>query len=618
MQNTKSRGANGLKTILLAGVATLALGANVTLAQDSNTSTPTTKSETLTSSAVKFSLDVGAIDVVESNVDAETIRSIISGELVENAQALAGLTAKSIFIPEIKVTYNVEVDGEATDSVFTFKNIALTNVKNGIAQTASMETIDGTIKPPKGSLDAELISDMDDDKVKFSFGQSTITQFNLGALLNAYGLITPSSNEMVRVYQDYIVAGGTLDAGPLHCDIGKYQSGEYRARAMKVSYPELMVLATEMETNDNPSPDQIVKFLDFYADMLYAFESSPVTFDGLTCAGEKDGTAVDIKMGETVMGAMGNGVYPEISISDLEVKVSGEDNVDFKLGNFTVKQIDFAPTVAAYRAIEDISALDKDWFEENFRTFIPAFDGFSMSGFFADVPDGDSGEQVVVEIENFDVSLHNYVNGIPADISLSAAGLKVDLPKNSGEKSVKQLRDLGLERINVGYDVTLNWDEATQVINVARLMFTGEKLGTVDVSGQLVGASKELFATDPQMAMIAALGLGIKELDMNLDNQGFLDIALAQAAAEQGAPVDAFQTQISALAKGMIVGLLGGVDQAVDLGDAVSGFLSGDAKKVNIKVTSKSASGVGAPQVMALQSDPTKVLELVDIQSSAQ
>ena len=55
-----------------------------------------------------------------------------------------------------------------------------------------------------------------------------------------------------------------------------------------------------------------------------------------------------------------------------------------------------------------------------------------------------------------------------------------------------------------------------------------------------------------------------------MDNEGFLDIVLAQAAAEQGAPVEAFQTQISAMANGMIVGLLGGVEQAVDLGG--SGF----------------------------------------------
>jgi len=610
MQKTISAGAQkSLKTLLLAGSAALALGASTAYAQDS-TAAPSTQSATITSSSMKYSLEVGNIDAVDSNVDAQTIHDVISGKLAENANALAGLTAKSIFIPEIKLIYTIEVDGSSSDSVFVFKNIALTNVKDGVAQTASMEAVTGSFSPSKA---AEM-----DQPIDIAFGQSTLTQFNLGAMLNAYGLITPKSDQMVRVYQDYIVAGGTLDAGPVHCDIGKYQSGEYRARAMKVSYPELMALATELEASGDPSPEQMIKMADFYADMLYSFESEPIVFDGLKCAGTQDGSSFDISLGKMEMGKMGNGIYPSLSANDIAVKVTGKESVDFKLGNFTFKEIDFNPTVDAYNKIEDISLVDKDWFEANFRTFIPAFAGLSMSNLYADVPNEDSGDRVVVEVEDFDVSLANYVNGIPADISLKATGVQADIPEDPSEDGLKQLRAMGIERLNVGYEMTLNWDEAAQAIDIVRLMATGEKLGTIDISGYLVGATKELFATDPQMAMIAAMGLGVKELDIELDNQGFLDIALAQAAAEQGAPVEAFQTQISAMANGMIVGLLGGVDQAVDLGGAVSSFIGGDASFVGISVTAKSETGLGMPQIMALQADPTKVLDYVDITTSTE
>ncbi len=601
----------GLKTCLLAGTATLALGASVTFAQDSTTSEPTSQSATITSSSMKYALEVGPIDAVDSNVDAETIRNIISGKLVENANALAGLNAKSILIPEIKLTYTIEVDGNVSDNLFVFKNIALTNVKDGVAQTASMESVSGDMSPNKAA-------DMD-VPFKMAFGQSTITQFNLGALLNAYGMITPKSDEMVRVYQDYIVAGGTLDIGPVHCDIGKYQSGEYKARAMKISYPELMALAGELEASKEPSPEQMVNFIDFYADLLYSFETSPVEFDGLNCAGSDDDMNFEMSMGKVTMGAMGNGIYPAISANDIAIKVSGKENGEFTLGNFTFKEIDFNPTVEAYNNIEDITAVDAEWFEKNFRSFIPAFAGLSIDNFFADVPDDKNGDQrVVVEMESFDVSLADYINGIPSKISLSSSGVQADIPENPSEDGLKQLRAMGLERLNVGYELTLGWDEAAQAIDIARLMFTGEQLGTIDISGYLVGASEELFATDPQMAMIAAMGLGVKELDIEMDNEGFLDIVLAQAAAEQGAPVDAFQTQLSAMANGMIVGLLGGVDQAVDLGSAVSGFVGGENKYIGIAITSKSETGVGMPQIMALQADPTKALDYVDIETNTQ
>lgn len=607
MQKFSSGGAkNSLKTLLLAGTAALAFGVSATYAQDSSTA-PSSESATITSSSMKYSLEVSNIDAVDSNVDAETIRSVISGKLVENANALAGLTAKSIFIPEIKFIYTVEVDGNVSNNEFIFKNIALTNVKDGVAQTASMEATTGNLSPSK-AVDMDV-------PFKLAFGQTTITQFNLGALLNAYGLIEPKSNEMVRVYQDYIVAGGTMDIGPVRCNIGKYQSGEYRARAMKVSYPELMALAAELETSNKPSPEQIIKMADFYADLLYSFETSPVVFDGLDCAGSKDGTSFDMSMGKMEVGAMGKGFYPSISANDIAIKITGKENVDFKLGNFTFKEIDFNPTVEAYNQIEDFSEIDKEWFEANFRSFIPAFAGLSFSNFFVDAPD-EGGERVIVEVEDFDVSLADYVNGIPSDISLSTTGVQADLPENPSDDGLKKLRALGIERLNVGYELSLSWDEAAQAIELTRLMFTGEKLGTVDVSGYFVGATEGLFASDPQMAMIAAMGLGVNELDIQLENEGFLDIALAQAAAEQGAPVDAFQTQISAMANGMIVGLLGGVDQAVDLGGAISSFISGDASYVGISLTSKTETGVGMPQILALQADPTKILEYVDIESS--
>ena len=559
---------------------------------------------------MKYSLEVGNIDAVDSNVDAQTIRDVISGKLVENANALAGLNAKSIFIPEIKLIYTIEVDGKVSDNEFVFKNIALTNVKNGIAQTASMEAVTGNMSPNAGA-------DMD-EQFKLALGQSTITQFNLGAVLNAYGLLAPKNFEMTTLYQDYIVSGGSLDAGPVHCDIGKYQAGPDSARAMEVSYPELMTLAAELEANNDPSPEQIVKMADFYADLLFAYKTSPAVFDGLSCAGTQDGTSFDFSLGKVMVGAMGNGIYPSFEVNDIAVKVSGKENGEFKLGNFTFKEIDFNPTVEAYKQIEDVSALNKDWFEANFRSFIPSFGGLSISNFFADVPDEDNGGRIKVEVAEIDVSLADYVNGIPSNISLSTTGLQADVPENPSDDGLKQLRALGIERLNVGYEMTLSWDEAAQAINLARLMFTGEKLGTVDVSGYFVGATAELFATDPQTAMIAAMGLGVKELDIQLDNQGFLDIALAQAAAEQGAPVEAFQTQVSAMANGMIVGLLGGVDQAVDLGAAVSNFIAGDASYVGIAVTSKTETGVGMPQIMALQSDPTKILEYVDIETTTE
>ncbi len=140
-------------------------------------------------------------------------------------------------------------------------------------------------------------------------------------------------------------------------------------------------------------------------------------------------------------------------------------------------------------------------------------------------------------------------------------------------------------------------------------------LGTAEIKGTIGGATEALFANDPQMAMMSAMSLAVTDINIMIDDEGLVKLALAQAAAEQGAPVEAFTNQLTAMSQGMIVGMLGGADSAMKLGEDVAGFLGGD-KKINVGLTAKANSGVGMPQIMMLQSDPTKLLDFVEINST--
>ncbi|HTN63869.1 MAG TPA: hypothetical protein VL147_20325, partial [Devosia sp.] len=53
----------------------------------------------------KFSVEIPTIDAVGSNLDEPTLRAIFSGDLVDHAEALASLTADSITIPAITVSF---------------------------------------------------------------------------------------------------------------------------------------------------------------------------------------------------------------------------------------------------------------------------------------------------------------------------------------------------------------------------------------------------------------------------------------------------------------------------------------------------------------------------------
>src|SRR5690606_36916132 len=99
----------------------------------------TTPAATATmASASDISVDIPTIDAVGSNVDEATLRAIFSGNLVDNADALAGLTASSIAIPEITLSATTTLEGKTTEATVTFSDLVLSDITDGTAASVSL------------------------------------------------------------------------------------------------------------------------------------------------------------------------------------------------------------------------------------------------------------------------------------------------------------------------------------------------------------------------------------------------------------------------------------------------------------------------------------------------
>ncbi|MCF4097107.1 hypothetical protein [Maritalea mediterranea] len=601
-------GQKPLKSMLVASVAAIAIGAATpAVAQDAATETTMEKSMT----SITHRVEVGAIDLTNANMDEVTLREILTGKLAENAEQLAGLNADRVRIPELRFSYEVTVDEQSTTNEMVFKEIVLENVRDGVAEKASVgETL--------GLFGTDGMGENPIDEVEFGYGLSEITALNIHSLLGAYGLIdVEKSDEFETIYQSYSLAGGTLSADMFACEFGAARSGTFRAKPDAMDMSKLTAMIEEIDAAEKsdrePTQEQIGNIIDFYAQLVYGFESEETIMDGIACAGEEDDQEFAFSTGEIAVGSFGNGIYPRFSVSDIVIAVEGEDAGTISIDNFTFKEIDFGPTFAK---LGEAAEYSEDWFEKNMRGLIPSITGFSISGVQFDVPNEDDPEERITgSVDMFDLTLKQYQNGIPADIRLEAKALQADLPASSEDEGVQQLIDAGLEQINMGFVADLDWDAEAQVINVNTLTAAIKEMGTVEISGTIGGATETLFASDPQMAMMSAMSLAVTDLNIMMDDEGLVQLALAQAAAEQGAPVEAFTNQVTAMSQGMIVGMLGGTDSAVALGEHVAGFLGGN-KKINVNLTAKSQTGVGMPQIMMLQSDPTKLLEFVDLNST--
>ena len=590
-----------LSAIAAACLLTVALPAGTAMAQ--KVKTPRPAAETVAPTPAEFSVEIPTIDAVDANVDEATLRDIFSGNIAGNAEALAGLDATSITIPTITLGYTTagHDDVEPTSGTVTFSDIVLDNVADGVAATITLSSITMETAAEGG---AEM-------------GTMSASQFNIGGVLGLYGLVDASSQtELQTIYTDFSFEGGSLTTPELSCTFGGMTADEFKARPLRYSFVEIMALADEMEASgDDMSPELTGKALRMYADMLTAFESSPVEFGGIDCEGSDDeGRPLTIALGGMSMAGMSPGIYPALSMDGLNVSVEGDGQVS--VGKFDFKQMDLSGPIAAIETAPEL--VDATWLEANARALIPAMGGFSFDDVVVDVPDPEvTDARIKATIGGFDLSLNEYLNGIPTSVSMTGSNIVVDLPTDSQDEQIKQLLALGVTSIDAGFGLAAAWNAETEAINITDFSFSGADLATVVLTGTIGNVTEALFGLDEDAALMAAMDLVVQNLNVDITDAGLADIVLASVAAEQGADPATLRPIFAGLAEGTVIGMLAGATEAKSVGTAINSFISGTAKNLNIQLEAKEEPGIGLMDFMAAEQDPSLLIGKVKITATA-
>jgi len=561
-------------------------------------------SETVAPSAPpEVTVEIPEITAEGSTLDADAIRDILTnGNVAGHAEGLAILDADRIVIPQILVSVTVPDSPEASMD-FVYSDVELSGVSGGIAANA---TIGG-------------ISSTGAEEFTMQFGAMSAADFDIGAILAFYGLVPSGADTGFKtLYRNLSFEGGTMEGDGMSCDIGGASAEEFRARPLETPITDLMALAGEMEAaGDEPPPQLISRFLVMYADMITAFESTPVTFEGMSCEGAtEEGEPLSFSVGQMNIDGFSPGTYPQISVSDISVTMEGAEAGTFSIGEMVLKSFDFSEQVELLRSVPE--NVDESWFEANARSLIPAFEGFSLSGIDFDIPDPENpGQRITASVGAFDVSLANYVNGIPATIDSSASNIIVDLPADSGDPQLQQLIDAGVDRLDLGFNLSLAWDEASETIAVNDVTFEGANLATIKLAGTVGNAVAELFSADTTAASMAGLGVTLKDVRLDITDAGLTDILLGLAGAEQGMDAASMRPMMAGVAEGMVMSLLGGDEQASSVGSAIAEFVRGGTS-LSLTATALDQAGLSLFELMAAQNDPTTLLSKVKIDAVSQ
>jgi hypothetical protein len=586
----------GLAALAAACLASVALPATPALAQKVKNKTPAAEAS---APAMDYEVSIPSVETVGSNMDETTIKDILTGNLVGNAQALAGLDAQSITIPEITVTLDIKVDGKTERSTMSFTNLVLEDVSDGVA---------GALR-----LDSSGFTSPDGDAL---MGPMSAESFNIAAILAIYGLVEAGpSREMQTLYSNFLVEGGSFASEEVSCDIGPINGGEARARPFETSFVEIISLAQSLEDNpDDMSPELIGKVMRMYADLLTAMESTEFTFGGLDCAGtDSDGGEIAISVASITMGGMSPGIYPQISFDGVAIAA---DDGSMSLENFTLKQFDLTSVVETLASAPE--RVDESWLEANARKLVPAFEGFAASGFSMDIPDSENdGQRIIGDLEAFDLTLGQYINGIPTALDTWARGLRIDLPEDSEDEQLAQLLAFGITTIDAGFRIAAAWNEENSTIDIEEVSISGVDLASVAFKGTISNVTESLFSLDLDEAMMAGMDMAVKALSVDVVDSGLSDILLAVAGAEQGIDPATMRPVFAGLAEGTVLGMMAGAADAAKLGSALNAFVAGKAKSLNISIGAKADPGLSFEDFMIAQDDPTTLLTKVNISAAA-
>jgi hypothetical protein len=462
-------------------------------------------------------------------------------------------------------------------------------------------------------------SSTESEEASVDLGALSAANFNIAGVLGLYGLVDAGGQtELETIYTDFSFSGGTISAAEIECTIGAASAAEFKARPLNYSFAEIMALAEALdntETEEMPDPKTTGDALRMYVDLLTAFETSPMTFDGFECSGVDDeDRAVAFSVASMSVGAMTPGYYPQYSVEGLDITV--EEDGAISLGNLTFKGMDISGPIAAIEGAPE--AIDEAWFAENARLLIPAFEGFSISDVSVDVPDPEAPSQRIVGgIGAFDLTLGSYLNGIPTEISTTATNIVADIPSDSQDEQLTQLRALGVTSLDLGFSLQASWNEEANTIDLTELSVSGVDLATIKLAGTIANATEALFGIDSDAALAAGMEVAIANLKLDVIDQGLSDIILTSVAAEQGSDPATMRPVFAGLAEGTIVGLLAGAAEAQKIGGAINSFVSGKAKHLSIDLTAKEQPGLGMADFMAAETDPSVLIGKVNISAVA-
>ncbi|MEM9222101.1 MAG: hypothetical protein AAGB11_06820 [Pseudomonadota bacterium] len=277
------------------------------------------------------------------------------------------------------------------------------------------------------------------------------------------------------------------------------------------------------------------------------------------------------------------------------------------LGTFEITDLVF-PERDAFMEVVMNSMTGAD-FDPTMLGSLPTMGGLAIVGLMAQ----EGSSSTPLNLDRFDISLSDYINGIPTKIGLLLEGLQIPAALLDDPQVTGILQAVGADPIRANGRIDLTWDEQTGAVTLNEGLSV-EGVGEIETNAQLSGIPRVIFE-NPMRANEAVATAAVGGVSVRYQDGGLAPFLLGMMSEQAGIPADQFAAGMSQQVEMQLAGILGDQALAGSIAGEVQAFLS-DPR--NFSVSAQPPSPVPLAQLIgAAMAAPAQIPQLLQLSVSA-
>ncbi|MBR1221650.1 hypothetical protein JQ557_26860 [Bradyrhizobium sp. U87765 SZCCT0131] len=558
------------------------------------------------------------IDIEGANLDATTLRSMLTGDARTPADRVAQFEADRIVMPSVLFAQTVKLGKQNV----VYRDVTVEKLAQGRAAIVRA-----------GGAQYDMVADMpgktkSPGNISASMGAMTAQDVGIADTVRLYTEVAkPGEDSVLRLHGAFSVKDIREQIEDGVVTMTEARGDGFRVRLQ--SRP-LLDIINELSATDAPESlpaaerqayvHRALSVLDMIVDGNMEFRDVHVAVVArqpgrdMTVYGDIDsvGVAFGDRKADLRVGRMA---------------FSGGPSDKFSVGEFEVKGFSWAPTVAA---LEKGQAAGRETSSPSSPSaLMPELGHWRVADVVVDLPKGGAGAganrngggnttgpRLKFALKSGELRMLRPVNGIPSSFRSAVTDLMID-PAGAQSPAFDVLRELGYGQVAASFALDVDWHEAEQTLAIDEVSLSARDVGGIRMTGSLGGVKRELFTDDPVQAERATRTLTGRAVSLRVEDSGLFDRLLKLRSEKAGVTVEETRASLIRMAQDVLRDLVHDADKARDLDAAISGFITRPGALL-VSVKAKQEAGLSLADIEAAEQDPDGFLAKIDMSVTRQ